>query len=111
MPHLLFGCRYTIRLWGSVKNWLGVHALDPSQWTDLSLSSWWLTMMGELILNRKAMASITLLTSWVIWNERNAHVYRNKHAPPTVLLEEIKTEARLWVIAGAKRLGELLPRE
>ena len=111
LAHLLFLCRYTIRLWGSVKNWLGVHGLDPSHWTDLSLYSWWLMMTGEITPNRKAMASITLLTSWVIWNKRNARVFRNMHAPPTVLLEKIKTEARLWVLAGVKRLGDLLPRE
>lgn len=60
---------------------------------------------------RKGIASLTLLTTWEIWNERNARVFRNKHTPPLVLLDKIKTEARLWVLAGAKRLGDLMPRE
>ena len=60
---------------------------------------------------RKAMASITMLVSWEIWNERNARVFRNKYAPPMALLAKIKTEARLWVLAGAKRLGEIMPGE
>jgi hypothetical protein len=61
--------------------------------------------------NLKAMASLALLISSKIWNERNAIVFRNKHASPSVILENIKREARLWVLAGAKRLGELIPGE
>ena len=68
-------------------------------------------MMGTIAPNRKAMASVTLLTSWVIWNERNARVFRNKHAPTMVVFDKIKADARLWVIAGAKRLGEIVPGE
>jgi hypothetical protein len=59
--------------------------------------------------NRKALASLTLLVSWEIWNERNARVFRNKQVPPLVILDKIKNEARLWVIEGGKRLGYLLP--
>ena len=108
ITHLLLGCRYTTRLWGLIKEWLGIHALDPSQWTDLSLSSWWLKMTSP---SRKALASITLLASWEIWNERNARVFWNKFASPAVVFNKNKADARLWVIAGAKRLGEIMPGE
>lgn len=53
------------------------------------------------------MASLTILVTRTIWNERNARVFRRKSAPPTILLNLIK-EARLWVIAGAKKLGALI---
>ena len=59
----------------------------------------------------KAMASLTLLTTWELWNERNARVFNNKHSPPLVILDRIKREARMWVLAGAKRMGEMMPRE
>jgi hypothetical protein len=52
-----------------------------------------------------------LLTVWEIWKERNARVFWNKLSPSFVILEGIKCEARLWVLAGAKRLGELMPGE
>jgi hypothetical protein len=68
-------------------------------------------MAGEHATNRKAMASITLLVTWEIWNERNDRVFHNKSAPLHVMLDRIKREARLWVIAGAKRLGDIMPRE
>jgi hypothetical protein len=43
---------------------------------------------------REDLASITLLASWEILNERNARVFTNKLAPPSVLLRKIKYEAK-----------------
>jgi hypothetical protein len=60
---------------------------------------------------RKGLASLVLLTVWEIWKERNARVFRHKLSPTFVILDKIKCEARLWVLAGAKRLGELIPGE
>ena len=68
-------------------------------------------MADGTIPNRKAMASLTLLVVWEIWNERNARVFNKKFASPVVILEKIKREARMWVTAGAKHLGEIMPRE
>jgi hypothetical protein len=52
-----------------------------------------------------------LLVVTEIWKERNARVFRNKLSPSFVIFELIKAEARLWVLAGAKRLGDLMPGE
>jgi hypothetical protein len=60
-------------------------------------------------MHRKGLATLTLLTVWEIWQERNATVFRNKLSPSFVLLDKIKNEARLWVLAGAKGLGNLMP--
>lgn len=68
-------------------------------------------MTGMGIPNRKAMASLTMLVSWTVWNERNARIFRHKSAPPPILLNNILTDARLWVTAGAKKLGDILVRE
>jgi hypothetical protein len=48
---------------------------------------------------------------WEIGKERNARVFRQKISPTFIILDKIKCEARLWVIAGAKRLGDLMPEE
>jgi hypothetical protein len=63
------------------------------------------------IPHRKALASLTLLIVWEIWNERNARVFRNKQFPSLIILDKIKVEARLRMIAGAKKLGSILPGE
>jgi hypothetical protein len=61
--------------------------------------------------NGKAMASLAVLMCWEIWNERNDRVFKSKHAPSHIIFKNIRKEARLWVLAGAKRLGSLMPGE
>jgi hypothetical protein len=40
---------------------------------------------------------VTLLTIWYIWNERNACVFHNKHAPSLVIFDKIKYEGNFWL--------------
>jgi hypothetical protein len=61
--------------------------------------------------HRKALAFLTLLTVWEIWSGRNSRGFRNKQSPSFVILDKIKVEVRLWAIAGAKKLGSILPGE
>jgi hypothetical protein len=75
------------------------------------MDEWWTMMACYPKPNRKAIASLTMLVSWTIWNERNARVFNNKAAPPAVLLEIIKSEVRLWIAAGAKDLSLVILRE
>jgi hypothetical protein len=55
----------------------------------------------------KVIASLAMLATWETSNEHNSWVFHNKHVPSFDLFDKIKTEARLWVIAGAKRVGEI----
>jgi hypothetical protein len=68
-------------------------------------------MTNAHIPNRKAIASLALIVTWDIWNQRNARVFNSKHTPPLVLLEKMKREARLWVTVGVKKLGHILTGE
>ena len=110
--HLFFKCRFTNRLWRLVIDKLSLDHMDPSSWhLEASVKEWWANMTGLGIPNRKAMASLTMLVSWTVWNERNARIFRHKNAPPPILVNNILTDARLWVTAGAKKLGDILVRE
>jgi hypothetical protein len=40
------------------------------------------------------MASLTMLTSWSIWNEKYTRVFTNKSAPATILFKTIKDVAK-----------------
>jgi hypothetical protein len=62
-------------------------------------------------IRRKSFASLLMLTTWEIWIERNARVFRNVAAMPSVVFSKIKGEASLWSSAGAKHLGSIMPRE
>lgn len=71
----------------------------------------WVNRSSKSTPNQKAMASLTMLIGWTIWNERNARVFRQKSMPPTILINNIKCEAILWLTARAKKLGTIIPRE
>jgi hypothetical protein len=109
--HLFVHCRYTTRIWELLKDWLGIHGIHPRQWGGLNIDEWWASLAEGPSMHWKGLATLTLLTVWEIWQERNARVFRNKLSPSFVLLDKIKNEARLWVLAGAKDLGNLMPGE
>jgi hypothetical protein len=95
-----------------VIEWLGIANIRTQDWVPgIEIEEWWTTLACVAKPNCKAIASITMLVSWTIWNERNARVFNNKAAPTTVLLELIKSEVRLWIAAGAKNLSLVMLRE
>ena len=111
-PHLFYKCRYTRRLWSLVIGKFPMLGLDTSSWPLFeTVEDWWASTCVEGMPDRQAKASITMLVSWTIWNERNARVFKHKSAPPPILLSSISTEANLWVNAGAKKLGSFIARE
>jgi hypothetical protein len=78
------------------KSWLGISSIKTNEWTsNRSIEEWWLDMSCKALPNRRAMATFTMLVRWTIWKERNTRYFNNKAAPMTVLLEIIKSEARL----------------
>ena len=110
--HLLFQCRYTIRVWHMNKDWLGLHDVHPSDWSDAtSVKEWWSHNATKKTQLRRPLASLMLLISWELWNERNARIFRNTAVPVGVIVARIKEETLLWSIAGARQLNNIMPRE
>jgi hypothetical protein len=58
--------------------------------------------------SRKGSLLITLLVSWEIWKERNNRIFDRRESSVLSLVNIIKAEASLWVVAGAKCLTTLL---
>ena len=99
-------------VWNMIKGWLQIESIDTASWQHFeSAKEWWIALSDYSVPNRKAVASLTLLTSWAIWNDRNARLFRHKSATPFVILALIKEEAALWVAAGAKKLSSIMPGE
>ena len=72
---------------------------------------WWTNLARHHGIATKAMPSIIMLISWEIWKERNARVFRHVASPTFIVVSRIKDEARAWVLAGAKFLGNVIPGE
>lgn len=110
--HPFFNCLFTKLLGNLANDWLHLENINTDDWhLEASVKEWWTKRSDSSNANREAMASLTMLVCWTVWNERNAWVFRNKSVLPTILLNFIKEEARLWVTAGPKRLGRILPGE
>jgi hypothetical protein len=62
--HLLFKCRFTIQVWTKVKDWLGLHDVDPSSWhTRRSIKEWWMEAIHKHGQSKKVMGSLVMLIS------------------------------------------------
>jgi hypothetical protein len=110
VAHLLSHCRFTKRVWTLVKEWLGIPSIRVNEWTDnLNIKEWWMMTTFKRAPERKVMSSLVMLTSWIIWKERNAWVFNNKAAPPSILLGYIKSETKMWATVGAKNLSCIIP--
>jgi len=58
---------------------------------------------------RKSLASITLLTPWMVWKHRHDYTFNNMQPSVPNLLAKIKEAAAMWVMASAKGLRDVWP--
>lgn len=66
--------------------------------------------MHSLLTFTMAASTLIILVMWQWWKERNRRVFQNKISTHCEILVPIKEEAKLWEMAGAKRLKELTAR-
>ena len=95
-----------------IKSWLSLVDVHPSTWMAIhSVKAWWNLIDSSMPQSRRPMMSLIMLILWEIWNERNARVFRNTAVPVGVLVARIKDVSKLWCLAGAKYLSNVVPRE
>jgi hypothetical protein len=73
--HLLFKYRFTIWVWNKVKDWLGLHDVEPSSWhTMRSVKDWWIDAIRKQGKFKKAMGR---LRCWFLGNfgMKGMHIY------------------------------------
>jgi hypothetical protein len=93
-----------------IKDWLGLHNFDTLAWLPFDdIESWWCSVVLTGVGRQKGLVSLLMLIYWEIWHERNARIFKNESTMPNGILKKIKIEASLWVLAGAKNLGFILP--
>jgi hypothetical protein len=56
----------------------------------------------------KGLQTAIMLITWEIWKERNERVFNNKSSLPSVVMHKIREEGKDWILAGAKKVAELL---
>jgi hypothetical protein len=64
IDHLLVHSRYTQKIWGLIKEWLGLYFIDLHPWPTKTLKEWWLLIIGPSSTNHKAISSVLLSLRW-----------------------------------------------
>ena len=78
---------------------MGLTGVDITDWSSFdNVNDWWHYMVGVNDNVRKGLASLVMLVSWEIWNERNARVFRMVSSMPNVITSRIKAEDRKSVV-------------
>ena len=109
IAHLFTACPFSRKVWHEILSWVRLPCRLPDR--DSPLHDWWLTTKRTMPKPlRKGLATITLLTPWMIWKHRNGCVFDGDQPSINRLIANIKEEAALWARAGALGLRALLPQ-
>ncbi len=85
-------------------------ARTPTLGVAQSVKDWWEMLASVSGVPKKGLRTLILLIVWEVWEERNRRIFDHKEAATSYLLSKIKEEAGMWALAGAKRLGEIIPQ-
>jgi len=95
--HLFLDCEMSHTLWLHVWNWVGLSVVTPCQirhhFTQLSVTA---------RMSRGAQSFFKVIwfaCVWVIWKERNNHIFKNTATTPLDLIEKVKLYSFLWLKA------------
>lgn len=95
--HLFLWCGNSFTLWSLVASWLGLslgHSNDLRQ-HHIQFCS----MAGFSWCTHPYFTSIWYACVWVIWKDRNKHIFQNEAHHSLFLLEKIKRNSFMWMKA------------
>jgi exonuclease III len=109
--HLLQECKFAREVWSKVASWISAPVLNPTTWSqDTDFQSWFIELGDSGLGARKeGVRSITMLTAWEIWKERNNRIFNKESKSAEQLLGSIQNEARTWILAGNRWVELVVP--
>ena len=109
MQHLLLACPFSRQVWHEILSWYRITD-TPLPDSSSDFRDWFsLAVQNAPTSLRRGLASLAILTAWRIWKARNACVFNAAAPSVTLLVNDIKKDARGLAAAGAKGLSNLLP--
>jgi hypothetical protein len=93
--HLFLSCSTFCSLWALVRSWIGFSTADAHTLTAHLVQ--FTHSVGGLRAPRSFLQLICLACVWVMWNERNHHLFRDAASPVPLLLEKVKMFSFRWL--------------
>ncbi|XP_022027805.1 uncharacterized protein LOC110929017 [Helianthus annuus] len=98
--HVLVKCRVAENVWEQVSRWVKMDtASKPATLAEVFSS---LNDFNWPKAKKKAVHAIFLLTTWVIWKNRNEKIFRSRAGETYRMIEEIKEESYHWMKQRSK---------
>ncbi|KAG2633749.1 hypothetical protein PVAP13_2NG247503 [Panicum virgatum] len=108
VDHLLIACPFTREVWFRLlrrSDWL---SLAPNAQSTFFVS-WWSTARKQLSkANRCCFDSLVILTSWMLWKERNDRTFDRRVRTVDDVLTRVYDEITDWFQAGFRCLELVL---
>jgi len=97
VQHLFFECPLARSVWNLVADWSLCEKLRPSGWEyQEDIEDWFAqtTTSGD-----KKGHTMSILTLWCLWNQRNAVIFRDQRKSAIGVFDEIKDTVHCWSLA------------
>ncbi|PWA94626.1 reverse transcriptase domain, Reverse transcriptase zinc-binding domain protein [Artemisia annua] len=94
ITHLFTGCMFTYEVWNRVESWCQLPHSFAFDVQDIILLAENDSYSKD---KRDILRGIVYTTMWVIWNERNARIFSNKHRRPIEIVQIIKSTTYFWI--------------
>ena len=95
LNHLFLSCPSSGVLWPLVQAWLGVEGVESQIISDYFLQ--FIHYTGGLKSRRSFFHLIWLLSVWVLCNDRNDRLFRNKQSSLPQMLDKVKSYSLRWL--------------
>ncbi|PAN17004.2 hypothetical protein PAHAL_3G099400 [Panicum hallii] len=104
--HLLVNCNCSFAkiIWWNLLSWMDC----PCSFTQesLQLHTWWDHLRKlQAQEKRRGFDTLFMLIIWALWKERNNRLFQRQESTVQELQDRIKLDIKLWIEAGASRLG------
>ncbi|KAJ0824439.1 putative reverse transcriptase zinc-binding domain-containing protein [Helianthus annuus] len=92
--HVLVRCREAKGVWEQIGQWVKLQTITQKETLEEILS-----VLDEQVWEKKkkAVHAIFLLTTWIIWKNRNEKIFQGRNGEIYKMIEEIKEESFLWM--------------
>lgn len=92
--HIFLHCPWANETWAMLETWSVIDVSNPSSIEQLIYAT---NQLFQSNKQKKVANAIILVSLWSIWKAQNERIFKGVKTPPWRLIEEIKSQAYLWI--------------